>query len=236
MKLYHVSTNLNHSGVFYPRTPNERHIEHEDASYNRIALCENIKGCMTCLQTRGKSYNDVILETRGYFKVFEVDTKKLRIPKMCIVESNELYEKDLVRDALITNEHWITSSFQVPDKNAYIINVEDWELFLRPISPNESIRALEPKVPYEDMISYPRMEKVGCLDFSDSILKKGYNTTINYNHSSDELSYLSNYLECNFRIPKDIIIEMDYETFVIRANKKVDLKDFFLYHRTLIGN
>lgn len=122
---YHISTNLNHNGVFYPRIPSCRH-EHEDSVTKRISVGNSIGDCLTAIPNGGMRLEDTNEERRGYYLLIKIDTEKLGIDNKYIIDTNTLFEKDLVRDAELTNESWIITSFSVETEDMQIICVTGW--------------------------------------------------------------------------------------------------------------
>ena len=119
---YHVSTDITHNGEFIPRVPSFRHGDSEDSTTARVCVSTSIEGCLSAIPNGGSGLDYLRMEQRGYFQVFKIDTDKLGIGESDVVLSEELYEKDSVRDANFTDEVWITTPFIVP--------MEDRELML----------------------------------------------------------------------------------------------------------
>lgn len=120
----HVSTNLNFNGEFYPRIPDCRE-EGEDTKINRICVSKTLEGAFTAIPSGG-SRLDYYLEQEYIFKIFLIDIEKLNISKEDMVTSEELYEMELVNDAVITGEYWIKKGFTVPEEDSFIIKLTDW--------------------------------------------------------------------------------------------------------------
>lgn len=123
---YHVSPDLKHNGEFIPRVPYNRHEEMEDNKTHRVCVSPSIEGCLTAIPGGGSGFLDLCEEQRGYFLLFRIDTEKLGIPQENIISDEELFQKDLVRDADISKEHWITCPFTVPKEDKIIIKIEDF--------------------------------------------------------------------------------------------------------------
>ena len=126
MVFYHISKNINNEGVFTPRVPEFRW-EHEDRRTPRISVAPTIEDCLTSIPMRGSNLDELIMEEGNEFKVYRIDTEKLGISKNDIVPARTLYEKDLVRDAVFTDEYWISVPFEVPEEDTCIIKVEDFD-------------------------------------------------------------------------------------------------------------
>lgn len=129
MKFFHVSIDLTHNGHFIPRIPTIR-AKYKDSEENktipRICVGKSLGDCFSAMPN-GNSKLDILAEDqKGLFKVFEIDTKKLGIKKEDILDDEYLYNKDLVRDALHTNENWILKEIKVPKEDSYIILLENW--------------------------------------------------------------------------------------------------------------
>lgn len=124
---YHVSADLSHSGHFEPRIPQFRHQDAENALIARVCVAPAIEDCLTAIPGGGSELESLCMETRYYFLVFKIDAEKLGISASNIVTSDELFEKDLVRDAEMTNEHWITVPFTVPEEDRFIIRITNWD-------------------------------------------------------------------------------------------------------------
>ena len=109
----HVTKDLNHNGEFTPRVPENRLKDwNEDDKTPRVCVAEDLNGCLT-----GASIDENTL-----IKVFFIDIKKLGLEDS-IVKWNELYEKDLVTDAVHTKEAWILKSFQVDEEDSIIVSL-----------------------------------------------------------------------------------------------------------------
>lgn len=125
MILYHISTDLTKDGNFYPRIPEAMGLW-EDNTTKRICVSASIEGCISAIP---KSIGGVVSANNGVCKVFRIDTEKLGIPNVDIIDALELYTNDCVRDAEITKEHWIRSGFTVPYEDIFYIRINQytWE-------------------------------------------------------------------------------------------------------------
>lgn len=113
--IVHITKDLNHNGYFYPRIPKNRLIGGiEDSNTNRICCAEDINGCLTSLSCCNT----------GLFKVFLIDVDKYNI-RNNVIFSQELYKKNLVEDAYITKECWITTEINVLEEDTYIIAITE---------------------------------------------------------------------------------------------------------------
>lgn len=110
----HITRDLGHTGEFKCRVPENRLKGwNEDGETPRICVAEDLSGCLT-----GASIDENTL-----IKVFFVDIKKLGLEDS-IVKWNELYEKDLVTDAVHTKEAWILKNFKVDEEDSVIISLD----------------------------------------------------------------------------------------------------------------
>lgn len=127
--LYHVSSDLKHSGLFTPGIPSIR-LENENTTINRVCMAFTIEGCLTGMPRGGERLKETLKETDGYLLVHTLDTAKA---KMSISEMElpfSLYTKGLVLDALMTDEVWVKKPFRAHKKtlirlNAYEETLED---------------------------------------------------------------------------------------------------------------
>lgn len=123
MILYHVSTDLTKDGYFYPRMP-EIMALWEDNTNMRVCVSTSIEGCISAIPN---SIKGVLNKNNSVCKVFRIDTEKLGIPRVDIIDSLELYTDDCVRDAEVTKEHWIMSKFIVPQEDIFYIRINGYE-------------------------------------------------------------------------------------------------------------
>lgn len=245
MIFYHISTNLQHIGVFKPRIPEYRHQEAEDDITPRISVCETISECFTAIPNGGSRLEDLNMENRCCYLVFIIDTEKLSIPSECIITPQELYQKDLVRDANITNEHWITCPFTISESDSYIINVTQWDEESEDIVPYELLKVIDEEYDgdiseaywdkYEDYL--PCSTKIVDVISSNENLKFGEKARIYFNCEDEERDSLINYLNNNFSMNEDIEIVDEYidEFYILSKKENINLKDFYIYHHQLIG-
>lgn len=123
---YHVSSNFFEGNTFTPRIPRHRDFG-EDGVTPRICVAKTIDGCVTAMPNGNLNFSKLLANTNGILKVFRVDTHKLGINQASIIEWDELYRHDLVRDAYWTEEAWITESFTVPEEDIFYITPIYWE-------------------------------------------------------------------------------------------------------------
>lgn len=111
MKLYHLSFDLDQpkTKTFIPRIPSGA-LEDEDKSIPRICLSRNILGCVNALSAFNrtdidKNWDDKSTAYKAVLYSIDIDD----IPSSALIGSVELYERGLVADAIITQEHWCLS-------------------------------------------------------------------------------------------------------------------------------
>lgn len=132
-KLYHVSLNLNHPGVFDLRVPESR-MKDEDSVTPRICVSDSIEGCLTASAFGAHYLGESLMETDDLMKVFVIDTEKLGLTSSDVILPEELYQSGKVDDANLTNEHWILQSIVVPEEDQMVVKVtgfndSDWKPF-----------------------------------------------------------------------------------------------------------
>lgn len=116
MRLFHITNDLTHDGIFNPRIPLER-MDTEDDSIPRICVCDSIEGCFSAMPYGGGRL-DCYINSGLVFKVFEFEAQ----PEYT---SEDLYYSELVLDAEMTGEHWITT--KITPVQSYIIHLQDWK-------------------------------------------------------------------------------------------------------------
>lgn len=106
--LYHISLDKSicEETVFYPRVPLDR-IRTEDCKTKRICVSKTIEGCFTAVPffIYDLFEGDCGTSTEVMVAIFD----KEEIKKKNFIDSSELYKKDKVRDANITEECWIVN-------------------------------------------------------------------------------------------------------------------------------
>lgn len=123
MKLYHISTNLNHTGLFDPRVPEIR-LDCEEGSIRRISFSTSVAGCFTAIPEGGSCLERTNMSRNGFYKLFVCDTETAGIPREAIIGSQALYEYGWVLDAEVSQEVWVTQPLQL---DGHIIHVTSWE-------------------------------------------------------------------------------------------------------------
>lgn len=123
-KLYHASFNCDYINIFKPQIPKNRH-SYEDFKIPRICLSNSIEGCLTGMPNGGISLSDMCYEEgSNLLRIYEFNKDKIISEN--ILYPNQLYKKDLVRDALISQEHWVVKQFLTPIKS-YLIKIIEYE-------------------------------------------------------------------------------------------------------------
>lgn len=108
MKLYHLSFDLDQPKVktFTPRIPPGA-LEDEDRSIPRVCLSRDVLGCVNALSAFERTDIDKNWDedARNYKAIlYSIDTDEIH--PSALIDSFALYERGLVADALITQEHW----------------------------------------------------------------------------------------------------------------------------------
>lgn len=124
MKLYHLTKDLTHNGMFYPRVPTNR-AEIEDDVTPRICFSNSIEGALTAIPVPGSSFAELNESFGCVWKVFELDTDT--IPSQSTINPKELYHDGKVLDAWLTGEHWVTQPIDL-SQSAYYIMVNELEV------------------------------------------------------------------------------------------------------------
>lgn len=123
-KLYHVSFSCDIIETFQPRVPLHR-CKDEDGATERICLSDSIEGCLTASPDGGGSLCSILWEGgSSLIRVYEFDINN--IDSKNIVPPEYLYQKDLVRDAIVTREHWVVNQDLVPSET-YLIKLHDYD-------------------------------------------------------------------------------------------------------------
>lgn len=231
---YHVSTDLKHNGVFQPRVPSSRHQDAEDDKTPRVSVGLTIDDCFTAIPGGGGRLDELNVERRGYYLVYKIDTEKLGIKSEHIVSSDELYEKDLVRDANFTNEHWITVPFTVPKEDAFMIRLFEWQEDPEDVIPHSLMQIAEEKYEGDYLEAYqeeiggfvPCSIRVYDLEYVEEQVKEGEEITIYYDFEEEKEAVL---LFIQENLDADVTdVSMDEITFTV--NQNVNVKPLFMHH------
>ncbi|MDF9599157.1 hypothetical protein P7D15_01835 [Bacillus cereus] len=237
---YHVSTDLQHSGEFVPRIPSCRHQDKEDDVTNRICVSKTIDDCLSAIPNGGAHLEELNIEQRGYYKVFKIDTEKLGIEDSAIVSSDVLYQEDLVRDAEVTNEHWILKGFQVAKEDSYIIKLIAWEESSKDIVPEFIYRMAEEQFGGDYVKAYTDHfnDYMPCSTF---IVDAGYvkefvnaGMTLSFYFDTEEEK---EYLLSKFQLDKRIHISyQDMDTISICIKEDMSCEELFTQHLQFLKN
>lgn len=235
---YHVSTNVQHNGEFVPRIPDCRHQDQEDSVTPRISVAPSIADCLTAIPNGGGRLDEWNMQLRGYYLIYQIDTEKLGISEKDIVSSDVLYEKDLVRDAEITNEVWITTPFIVPEEDRFFIKLISWDETAHDIVPYSIYAKADEEYggnyveAYEDIYdkSVPCSVKIVEPLYIHEDVKEGEEVSV-YFDDEEEKKLVGEYLHKYYEV--EITTEyMDELTFTMK--EKSNLRKFFLYHKRMI--
>lgn len=181
MKLYHLSTDIHHNGVFEPRIPSKDvRMKGEESETPRICVALTLEGCFSAIPSGGSRLDSLNESQKGYYKVFEIDTEKLGISDSDILNSDFLYESGKVEDAYITDEHWITTGFAVPTEDSYVILLQDWEEEVHDLIPYHVMKAGDDEYDGDYCEAYcdimesdhvPCVNAISSLDFKTGALE-----------------------------------------------------------------
>lgn len=232
---YHVSTDLHHSGSFIPRVPTCRHQDKEDDITKRVCVAPTVENCLTSIPNGGSGLENLNIDRNGYYRVFKIDTDKLGISQESIVNSDTLYKEDLVRDSFFSNEHWITTSFQVAKEDTFLIKLIDWEEEPIDVIPHSVIELADANEEYEgDYLAYYMDHIDEFVPCSVEILDA------NYIHEDIEKN-MEIKIECDEDIQEELFlfIKENYDTKILRVeddmlifmfSKETNISEFFLFH------
>lgn len=133
-KLYHVTLDMEHNGVFSPRVPESR-MSTEDAITKRICVSDSIEGCLTASPFGAHYLSESLMETNDCVKIFVIDTEKLGLTSTDVVFPHDLYQSGKVEDACLTGEHWLLKEIEIPKEDQSVVQItelhdEHWELLI----------------------------------------------------------------------------------------------------------
>lgn len=222
MKMYHISLDIfKNIEVFKPRIPESR-MKNEDATIPRVCISNNLKNCLDGLTYMSKYWKYITDDLGTNFslledmcprilKVYEFDVES------DLVSPTELYNKNLVPDANITEEYWSlkelvpTRSFFIKIKDIYeddfkiseleydIVNISD-------ISTKAEIHFHE--VNDEIKESFEN-KKIGSLCYDILEVKQNviYISTEKYSVKKDDLPLIvDNYFSGNKNYIKTVVL------------------------------
>lgn len=122
MILYHISKRLMKNNEFTPKVPANR-LDDENADIERVCFADTLEGCFMAIPKVRGIGEDLQDEQNGVVRVFEIDTDDFQ--ENCIIKPEELHKNKWVSDAIVTGEHWITTSFVA--KRSYLIQVQSMD-------------------------------------------------------------------------------------------------------------
>lgn len=125
-KLYHVTLDLDHPGVFEARVPKSR-MKSEDNTIPRICVSDTVEGCLTSTPFGSHYLDESLMENSDLIKIFVIDTEKLGLLSSDILSPSELYQDGKVDDAMLTNEHWILRNITVPEEDHMVVTVTGFD-------------------------------------------------------------------------------------------------------------
>lgn len=199
MKLYNVSLPEDSKiEVFKPRVPSFR-AKGENDVIPRICLSSSLSGCISAVVWGGINFENMIIdlgeEPKHYpIKVYEFDSKY--ISKENIITPEELYEKDLVRDATINEEYWVINQDLKPSREFYI-TVKDY------------VEEVVDSISYANLKEMDRLEYLGehydCDDYIEGTFTKIIVEDFEYINKEDLV------IGDTFKIPLSEISDSDNE-------------------------
>lgn len=234
-KFTHVGTYLKHTGKFEPQIPSCRHQGEEDDKTPRICVGLTLDDCFTAIPGGGGRLDELNLERRGYYWVYMIDTEKLGIEAEDIVPADVLYEKDLVRDANFTNEHWIINkSFTVPEEDRFMIRLVDWQEEPEDVIPHAIYQLADEEYEgdyieaYEDKYdeNVPCSIRVFDMKYIHEEVKNGQEVTLYYDFKEEKaviLDYIKQNLEAEVTD-----VSLDEITFIMKRD--ANLRPLFRLH------
>ena len=235
---YHISTELEHDGVFTPRIPDIRHKQQEDVTIGRVSVAPSIADCFTAIPNGGGRLDELNIMQRGYYLVVKVDTEKLGIQEEDMMFSEELYEKDLVRDADFTNEVWITKPFKVDADDMFLIQLKDWEENPVDVFPHSIFEIADRDYDGDVHEAYSNIynEHVPCsvaicdVVYVEAIVKAETEVSIELEHDWEE-EELFEFIKKHYNVDN---LEANFGDLSFMVKENSDLSKLFLYHREIV--
>lgn len=132
MKLFHITTNLNHSGLFVPSIPFFR-LKDEEATIKRVSTSFSIEGALTAMPRGGFLLQETLKENEGKLRILELDVVEAGIQINDLILPYALFQEGWVEDALITEEVWVLKSFQA--QRMIDVQLLDWQEYEDDIYP-----------------------------------------------------------------------------------------------------
>lgn len=207
---YHISSDLHHNGEFTPRIPSTR-AKNEDTTLPRICVSRTIEGAVSAIPGGGTRLDELITANDGFLKLFIFDSDVLDLNDDNMIDSDTLYEKGLVHDAIITDEYWITVPVTVPESHQQIIIPFEWDEEVYDVIPYHIVQLSETEK-YDDDIesayydimndNIPNVIAIVNFQYHSSVLKEGSVIDIPFQDSSD----LENWKDIvvNLNVPIDV--------------------------------
>ena len=247
--LYHVSTDIHHNGVFTPRIP-EYKFDFEDKTTKRVCVSSTIEGCLSALPSK-----ECIEENgSGYIKLFQIDLEALGLSEE-VLDDVFLYENGLLDDSLVTNEHWITAPFKVPEENQTICKLSFIESTSRKVIPYKDIQRIkndfliditesirrgyiigdEEDISYKDVMEFAEIElEELCENYISVTYVYNYNLceenivqTQEIYFNGDYLDNLFNFVQEKFSTSK--VIQHYAEEVCIQFPSGINIREVFAY-------
>lgn len=228
MILYHVSTDINMDGHFYPRIPHSI-MAGEFESIYRICVAPSIADCFSAIPNGGSRLDELNEEQDGLYKVFRIDTEKIGIPDTHILTWQHLFEEDMVPDAEWTEEHWITTDFTVPEEDVFMIHLKNWNEKSCDIIPKRIYTIAEEDYEGDYFEAYADVmdEAVPCMSAIKDVLyqqepyKKG--DTIDmclWSCEEEDIEKLINIAKTNFNV--ELVQQDNMDLLVIKGELTVE--------------
>lgn len=259
MKLYNVCLpeDLNVS-IFTPRIPDYR-ARNEDNIIPRICLSSSLSGCVSAVVWGGANFDNMIidlgLETKSYpIKVYEFNSSDIEDGNL--VHPEELYEKDLVRDAIVNQEYWVVNQDLKP-KKVYYISIKDFieevhdDISFKNLQEIDRLDSLNEPYEYDDYLE-GCFTKIIIEDFeyiNEKDIIRDSSFKINLNNigtftNKDELFkiiedtfnnslVLDNSVTCIYIEDENIIIETDEFCSVVMKDVVKSIKEEIEYNLNL---
>lgn len=218
MKMYHISLDIfKNIEVFKPRVPKSR-LKNEDSTIPRVCISNNLGNCLSGLTYMSKYWKYITddLETNfsllddvcpRILKVYEFDIKSE------LIFPEELYNKNLVPDANITQEYWSLKEL-VPTRS-YLIKIKD-------IHEEDNFKISKLEYEIVNMSDIPRKAEIHFNKITDEIKKLFENKEI------ESLCY--EILEIN----KNVICISTEKYFVKKDELSVILDRYFSWDKNYI--
>lgn len=237
MIYYHVSTDLQHDGFFYPRVPSCR-MDEEERETGRISVAPTIADCLSAIPNGGGFLEDSDIERRGYYLIIRIDTDKVGLTDKDIILSDKLYEEDWVRDADFTNEVWVTKSFQVSKEDMFLIHLDFWREDVHDVIPYKLLKVADENyqgdycAAYEDIYDdlVPSSFTIRDIRFTKQQVEAGQRVELNC-EEIDEKEKLIRYIEKEY---PTVEIKSSESTLDIHIREACDLRDLFIFHFELV--